>query len=48
MEDRHDRSFCFGPTHEEVITDIVRAEIRSYRHLPRNLYQIQAAFGSAG
>ena len=44
MEDRHDRSFCFGPTHEEVITDIVRRDVRSYRQLPLNLYQIQTKF----
>ncbi|MCB1744687.1 MAG: proline--tRNA ligase, partial [Gammaproteobacteria bacterium] len=42
--DRHDRSFCLGPTHEEVITDIARREIRSYRQLPLNLYQIQTKF----
>ncbi len=44
LEDRHDRDFCLGPTHEEVITDLVRKEIRSYRDLPINLYQIQAKF----
>ena len=44
MKDRHDRDFCFGPTHEEVVTDIVRREIRSYRDLPLNLYQIQTKF----
>ena len=44
FEDRHDRSFCFGPTHEEVITDLVRRELRSYRQLPMNLYQIQTKF----
>jgi len=44
MKDRHDRDFCFGPTHEEVITDIVRREVRSYRQLPVNLFQIQTKF----
>jgi len=44
IKDRHDRDFCFGPTHEEVITDIARREIRSYRQLPLNLYQIQTKF----
>ncbi len=44
MEDRHDRDFCFGPTHEEVVTDIVRRDVRSYRQLPLNLYQIQTKF----
>ena len=44
MKDRHQRDFCFGPTHEEVITDIVRREIRSYRQLPVNFYQIQTKF----
>jgi prolyl-tRNA synthetase len=42
--DRHDREFCFGPTHEEVITDLIRREIRSYRQLPSNFYQIQTKF----
>ncbi|MEA2108036.1 MAG: proline--tRNA ligase [Pseudomonadota bacterium] len=42
--DRHQRGFCLGPTHEEVITDLVRHEIRSYRQLPLNLYQIQTKF----
>jgi prolyl-tRNA synthetase len=41
IRDRHDRDFCLGPTHEEVITDIVRNEINSYKQLPLNLYQIQ-------
>ncbi|HEX4986717.1 MAG TPA: proline--tRNA ligase [Burkholderiales bacterium] len=41
IKDRHERDFCFGPTHEEVITDIARREIRSYRQLPLNFYQIQ-------
>ena len=44
MKDRYERDFCFGPTHEEVVTDIVRREIRSYRELPLNLYQIQVKF----
>ena len=44
IKDRHERDFCFGPTHEEVITDIARREIRSYRQLPLNFYQIQTKF----
>jgi prolyl-tRNA synthetase len=44
IKDRHDRDFAFGPTHEEVVTDIVRKEIRSYRQLPVNFYQIQVKF----
>jgi len=44
IKDRHDRDFCYGPTHEEVVTDIVRREIQSYRDLPINLYQIQTKF----
>ncbi|MDD2775962.1 MAG: proline--tRNA ligase [Gallionella sp.] len=44
IRDRHDNLFCFGPTHEEVITDIARREIRSYRQLPINFYQIQTKF----
>ena len=44
LKDRHDRDFCFGPTHEEVVTDVVRKEVRSYRQLPVNLYQIQTKF----
>jgi prolyl-tRNA synthetase len=44
MDDRHKREFCFGPTHEEVITDIVRKDVTSYRQLPVNLYQIQVKF----
>jgi prolyl-tRNA synthetase len=44
IRDRHERDFCFGPTHEEVITDIARREIRSYRQLPVNFYQIQTKF----
>lgn len=43
-QDRHERDFCFGPTHEEVITDLFRREIRSYRQLPLNCYQIQTKF----
>lgn len=41
FKDRHDRDFCLGPTHEEIITDLVRGEISSYRQLPLRLYQIQ-------
>jgi prolyl-tRNA synthetase len=44
LSDRHQREFCFGPTHEEVITDLVRREIRSYKQLPANFYQIQTKF----
>ena len=44
IQDRHERDYCFGPTHEEVITDIVRREINSYKQLPLNLYQIQTKF----
>ncbi|MDH3439752.1 MAG: proline--tRNA ligase [Gammaproteobacteria bacterium] len=44
MKDRHDREFCFGPTHEEVITDIARRELRSYKQLPVNFYQVQVKF----
>ena len=44
MKDRHERDFCFGPTHEEVVCDIARREIRSYRQLPLNFYQIQNKF----
>jgi prolyl-tRNA synthetase len=44
LKDRHNREFCLGPTHEEVITDIARREIRSYRQMPSNLYQIQTKF----
>ena len=44
FSDRHDRPFCLGPTHEEVITDIARREIRSYKQLPVNFYQIQNKF----
>jgi prolyl-tRNA synthetase len=44
INDRHQREFCFGPTHEEVITDIARKEIKSYKQLPLNFYQIQTKF----
>src|SRR6266540_4301434 len=44
FKDRHERDFCIGPTHEEVVTDIVRCEIRSYRQLPVHIYQIQTKF----
>ena len=44
MQDRHERDFCLGPTHEEVITDIFRREIQSYKQLPVNFYQIQTKF----
>ena len=44
LKDRHERDYCVGPTHEEVITDIARRELRSYRQLPLNLYQIQTKF----
>ena len=44
IEDRHQRSFCLGPTHEEVITDLIRNEISSYKQLPANFYQIQTKF----
>ncbi len=44
LQDRHQRDFCFGPTHEEVITDLIRHEIRSYKQLPSNFYQIQTKF----
>ncbi|MFT5351072.1 MAG: prolyl-tRNA synthetase [Planctomycetota bacterium] len=44
LSDRHQRDFCLGPTHEEVITDLVRREIRSYKQLPANFYQIQTKF----
>jgi prolyl-tRNA synthetase len=42
--DRHEREYCFGPTHEEIITDLVRREVHSYRQMPLNLYQIQVKF----
>ena len=44
IKDRHQRDFCFGPTHEEVVTDIARKEITSYKQLPLTLYQIQTKF----
>jgi prolyl-tRNA synthetase len=44
FKDRHDREFAYGPTHEEVITDIARRELRSYKQLPVNFYQIQSKF----
>ena len=44
IKDRHERDFCFGPTHEEVITDVARREIKSYRQLPVSFYQIQMKF----
>ncbi len=44
FQDRHERDFCFGPTHEEVITDILRGEVKSYRQLPVIYYQIQTKF----
>lgn len=44
FKDRHDREFCLGPTHEEVFTDLVRNEVKSYKALPINLYQIQTKY----
>ncbi|MDR4494932.1 MAG: proline--tRNA ligase [Nitrospirales bacterium] len=44
IRDRHERDFCLGPTHEEVITDLFRREVRSYRQLPLTMYQIQTKF----
>ena len=44
IKDRHKHDFCFGPTHEEIITDIARREIKSYRQLPLNFFQIQTKF----
>src|SRR3989454_11275830 len=44
LKDRHERDFCVGPTHEEVVTDIARRDIRSYRQLPVHFYQIQTKF----
>ena len=44
ISDRHQREFCFGPTHEEIITNLIRNEIRSYKQLPANFYQIQTKF----
>jgi prolyl-tRNA synthetase len=44
FQDRHERDFCFGPTHEEVITDLARSELKSHKQLPVNYYQIQTKF----
>jgi prolyl-tRNA synthetase len=44
FSDRHNANFCFGPTHEEVVVDLVRKEVKSYRELPLNLYQVQSKF----
>lgn len=44
LKDRHERDFCVGPTHEEVITDLIRNELKSYKQLPANFYQIQTKF----
>jgi prolyl-tRNA synthetase len=44
FKDRNERDFCLGPTHEEIVTDLVRRSVRSYRELPFNLYQIQTKF----
>jgi prolyl-tRNA synthetase len=44
IRDRHDRDYCFGPTHEEVVTDLARRELKSYKQLPLNWYQIQTKF----
>jgi prolyl-tRNA synthetase len=44
FQDRHDRDFCLGPTHEEVITDLIRSNVKSYKELPINAYQIQTKF----
>ncbi len=44
LKDRHARDYCLGPTHEEVVSDVVRREVKSYRQLPLNLYQIQTKF----
>jgi prolyl-tRNA synthetase len=44
FKDRHERDFCLGPTHEEVVTDLFRREVKSYRQLPLNFYQIQTKF----
>lgn len=44
LKDRHQRDFCLGPTHEEIITDLVRNEIKSYKQVPVNFYQIQTKF----
>ena len=44
LKDRHDREFCLGPTHEEIFTDLVRNEVKSYKNLPINIYQIQTKY----
>ncbi|PIE69869.1 MAG: proline--tRNA ligase [Deltaproteobacteria bacterium] len=44
LNDRHGRDYCLGPTHEEVVTDLIRGEVRSYKQLPLNLYQVQTKF----
>ena len=44
FHDRHDRLFCYGPTHEEVVTDLIRQMVRSYKELPVTVYQIQTKF----
>ncbi len=44
LTDHHNREFCFGPTHEEIITDLIRNELRSYKQLPANFYQVQTKF----
>ena len=44
FHDRHEREFCLGPTHEEIITDLIRRELRSYKQLPDNFYQIQTKY----
>lgn len=44
MKDRHDRDFCYGPTHEEVVTDLMRRELKSYKQLPLTVYQVQTKF----
>ena len=44
LQDRHERNFCLGPTHEEVVTDVIRREVSSYKQLPLNLYQVQTKF----
>ena len=44
ITDRHEREFCLGPTHEEIVTDLARREIRSDRELPKTLYQVQVKF----
>ena len=44
FKDRHDREFCLGPTHEEVFTDLIKNEVKSYKNLPLNIYQIQTKY----